>query len=80
MATKNIVDGINYQQDAGVYLDSETHAGEDVAVYAQGPMSHLFHGTREGNYVAHVMMYASCIGEWYQTCSPKLKYETIGFA
>ena len=43
--------------------DSETHAGEDVPVYATGPMSHLLHGTREGNYVAHVMMYASCIGE-----------------
>ena len=51
-----------YQQDAGIYTDSETHGGEDVAVYSTGPMSHLFHGVHENSYVAHVMMYASCIG------------------
>ena len=43
--------------------DSETHGGEDVPIYARGPMSHLFHGTHEQNYIAHVMMYASCVGE-----------------
>jgi alkaline phosphatase len=31
-----------YQQVAAVPLDSETHAGEDVAIYAQGPWAHLF--------------------------------------
>lgn len=54
---------IYYQQDAGIYLESETHGGEDVAVYASGPMSHLFHGVHENNYVAHVMMYAACLGK-----------------
>ncbi|XP_064080942.1 alkaline phosphatase-like [Macrobrachium nipponense] len=42
--------------------DNETHGGEDVAVWAAGPMSHLFHRTHEQNYVAHVMAYASCVG------------------
>jgi len=47
-------------QDSAVPLDSETHAGEDVAV--QGPLSHLVVGTHQQHYVAHVMMYASCLG------------------
>ena len=40
----------------------ETHGGEDVAIYATGPMSHLFHGVHEQSYIAHVMAYASCVG------------------
>ena len=39
-----------------------THGGEDVGIYATGPMSHLFHGVHEQNYIAHVMAYASCVG------------------
>ena len=50
------------KQPAGVPLGKQTHGGEDVAIYARGPMSHLFHGTHEQNYIAHVMMYASCVG------------------
>lgn len=42
--------------------DSETHGGEDVYVYARGPMSHLFHGTYEQTHIAHVMAYSACIG------------------
>ncbi len=34
----------NYKQEAAVYLKSETHGGEDVAIYASGPMSYLFDG------------------------------------
>ena len=33
-----------FRYDAGIYKTSETHAGEDVAVYARGPMAHMFHG------------------------------------
>ena len=33
---------------------SETHGGEDVAIYAGGP-AHLFHGVQEQSYVFHVM-------------------------
>lgn len=49
-------------QDDGVPMDYETHGGEDVAIYARGPQSHLFHGVHEQNYIARVMMYASCVG------------------
>ena len=34
---------------------SETHAGEDVAIYATGPYAHLFHGTQENLVIYHVM-------------------------
>ncbi|XP_053378939.1 alkaline phosphatase-like isoform X1 [Mercenaria mercenaria] len=54
----------DYRQQAAVKLESETHGGEDVAIYAQGPMSHLFHGVHEQNYIAHVMAYASCVGSY----------------
>lgn len=54
-------------QQAAVPLDAETHGGEDVAIYAKGPMAHLFHGVKEQNYVAHVMAYAACL-EPYTKC------------
>lgn len=34
---------------------------EDVAIYAKGPMSHLFHGVQEQSYIAHVLAFAACI-------------------
>ncbi|CAL4067492.1 unnamed protein product, partial [Meganyctiphanes norvegica] len=54
----------NYQSLAAVPRGriDETHGGEDVAVFAVGPMSHLFHRVHEQHYVAHVMAYAACIG------------------
>ncbi|XP_022104178.1 alkaline phosphatase, tissue-nonspecific isozyme-like [Acanthaster planci] len=50
-------------QPAIVPKGSETHGGEDVAIYANGPMSHLFHGVHEQNYMAHVVRYAACLGD-----------------
>lgn len=49
-------------------LSAETHGGEDVAVFAKGPMAHLLHGVHEQNYIPHVMAYASCIGQNRQHC------------
>ncbi|XP_033642112.1 alkaline phosphatase, tissue-nonspecific isozyme-like [Asterias rubens] len=43
-------------------VTSETHGGEDVAIYAHGPMSHLLHGVQEQNYIPHVVRYAACLG------------------
>ncbi|XP_054459020.1 intestinal-type alkaline phosphatase-like [Anoplopoma fimbria] len=57
----------DYRQQAPVPLDSETHGIEDVAIFAKGPMSHLFHGVQEQNYIAHVIAYAACI-EPYENC------------
>uniref|UniRef100_A0A8C5SC46 Alkaline phosphatase n=1 Tax=Laticauda laticaudata TaxID=8630 RepID=A0A8C5SC46_LATLA len=53
----------NYQAQSAVPLRMETHGGEDVAVFAKGPMAHLLHGVHEQNYIPHVMAYAACIGE-----------------
>ena len=44
--------------------DSETHGGDDVSIFARGPFAHLFHTTHEQTHVAHVMMYASCLGHY----------------
>ncbi|XP_017260294.2 alkaline phosphatase-like, partial [Kryptolebias marmoratus] len=48
----------NYQAQSAVPIASETHGGEDVAVFAKGPMAHLLHGVQEQNYIPHVMAYA----------------------
>lgn len=50
-------------------MKSETHAGEDVAVFARGPMAYLLTGTYEQSFIPHVMMYAACIGENKQHCA-----------
>ncbi|XP_057701968.1 alkaline phosphatase, tissue-nonspecific isozyme isoform X2 [Corythoichthys intestinalis] len=51
-----------YQAQSAVPLKSETHGGEDVPVFAKGPLAHLLHGVHEQNYIPHVMAYAACIG------------------
>ena len=48
----------DYLQESTVPLHSETHSGEDVAVYARGPRAHLVHGTMEQNVIFHVMLAA----------------------
>ena len=42
---------------------SETHGGEDVGIYARGPMSHLIHTKHEQSYIAHVMSFAACMSD-----------------
>lgn len=59
----------NYQAQSAVPLRHETHGGEDVAVFAKGPMAHLLHGVHEQNYIPHVMAYASCIGANLDHCA-----------
>ena len=49
----------DYLQQALVPRSSETHSGEDVAVYASGPFAHLFDGTVEQNFIFHVMHHAA---------------------
>ena len=39
-------------------LNGETHSGEDVPVYANGPGAQLFRGVREQNYLYHAMVEA----------------------
>ena len=47
-----------FLQEATVPLRKETHAGEDVPIYATGPRAGLFFGVREQHYVYHAMVEA----------------------
>lgn len=58
----------NYIQQSAVPLEYETHSAEDVGIFSQGPMSHLFHGVHEQHYIAHVIQYAACIGDYRENC------------
>ncbi|XP_053490693.1 intestinal-type alkaline phosphatase [Ictalurus furcatus] len=64
----------DYVQQSVAPLSSETHGSEDVAIFAKGPMSHLFHSVQEQSYIAHAMAYAACI-EPYEDCHLQLTPE-----
>nr|XP_045594863.1 alkaline phosphatase-like [Procambarus clarkii] len=57
------------QASVPTVVGEEAHGGEDVAVYATGVMSHLFHRTHEQTFVAHVMAVAGCIGPYKDNCA-----------
>ncbi|KAL4715971.1 hypothetical protein ACJJTC_013271 [Scirpophaga incertulas] len=62
---------LEYSYPSLVPLDSETHGGEDVAVFASGPWEHLFTSSYEQNVVPHLMAYAMCLTEHkHEGCSP----------
>ncbi|XP_071959486.1 alkaline phosphatase, tissue-nonspecific isozyme-like [Antedon mediterranea] len=65
----NITESIVYIQQALVPRISESHGGEDVSIYADGPMAHLLHGVHEQNYIMHVMKYAACLGDSTAHCN-----------
>lgn len=48
-----------FHQEALIPLSSETHAGEDVGIFASGPGSHLVQGTVEQNHIFHVINHAA---------------------
>lgn len=52
-----------YHQEALVPLGSETHAGEDVGIYAAGPWAHLVQGTLEQNMIFHIINKATGLVE-----------------
>ena len=53
------VTALDYQQQAAIPMGSETHGGQDVALYAQGPWAHLVGGTIEQNVIFHIIDHAS---------------------
>ncbi|BFF97479.1 membrane-bound alkaline phosphatase [Drosophila madeirensis] len=53
---------------AMVPLESETHGGEDVGVFASGPWAHLFTGVYEQNAIPHMMAFAACVGDGLTAC------------
>lgn len=48
-----------FHQEALVPLSSETHSGEDVAVFASGPGAHLVNGNYEQSLLFHVMDFSA---------------------
>lgn len=48
--------------------NSETHGGDDVAVFATGPYAHLFKANFEQYTIPHVIAYASCMGNGLTAC------------
>ncbi|KAF7494481.1 Alkaline phosphatase [Sarcoptes scabiei] len=56
---------LKHQYYSGISTSKSLHTGEDVALYAIGPMAHLFGGTVEQSYIAHVISFASCIGPYH---------------
>ena len=55
LLSKAQVEAPGYLQEAIIPLAAETHAAEDVAIFAYGPKAHLFHGVMEQNVIYHVM-------------------------
>jgi alkaline phosphatase len=55
-------DDVDFMQPSLVPLSEATHEGSDVGVYAVGVNAHLFTGVYEQHYIAHAMMYATCLG------------------
>lgn len=53
--TKVDTEADDYLQQSLVPMGSETHGGEDVAIFARGPGSDLVNGTMEQNEIFHVM-------------------------
>uniref|UniRef100_A0A8D8IF20 Alkaline phosphatase n=1 Tax=Culex pipiens TaxID=7175 RepID=A0A8D8IF20_CULPI len=69
LAEREDISGYDYtdyrtQYPATVPLSSETHGGEDVTVYASGPMAHLFTGNIEQNVIPDLIAYAAQIGRY----------------
>ncbi|MBE7215575.1 alkaline phosphatase [Shewanella benthica] len=56
-----------FHQEALVPLSSETHAGEDVGIFASGPGAHLVQGTVEQNHIFHVINHAASLVEKAET-------------
>jgi len=67
----------DFQQPSLVPVGDETHGGEDVAIYAVGPMAHLFYGVHEQNYIAHVMAFSSCVGLNKKHCSTSYSSDSV---
>ncbi|MEY4509578.1 MAG: alkaline phosphatase, placental type [Pseudomonadota bacterium] len=70
-------EALDFLQEAAVPLSAETHAGEDVALYARGPSSHLLQGGQEQTISFYLMAHAlgfdgsrkqpiwNRIGDWF---------------
>ncbi|XP_038068809.1 alkaline phosphatase, tissue-nonspecific isozyme-like isoform X2 [Patiria miniata] len=53
---------LDYQAQSFIPLAAATHGGEDVQIFASGPMSHLAQGVHDQTYINALMLYAGCLG------------------
>ncbi|MEJ7847658.1 MAG: alkaline phosphatase [Pyrinomonadaceae bacterium] len=60
--TDEVVLNPDYKQEANIPLLAETHAGEDVAIFAAGVNAHLIRGSMEQNWIFYVMADAMRLG------------------
>ena len=60
--TEEAVTNPDYKQEANIPLVAETHAGEDVAIFATGLNAHLIRGSMEQNWIFYVMADAMRLG------------------
>ena len=58
----------DYLAPATIFRESASHQGEDVALYAIGPQSHLFRGLLDQHHIPHILAYGACIGEGITFC------------
>lgn len=60
-----------HQYPATVPRDKDTHGGEDVGVWASGPMAHLFRGSYEQTSIPLIMAYILQVGPYAvdETCA-----------
>lgn len=52
----------DYLFESAIPRSDASHGGADVAIYADGPMAHLFHGVQDQLYIFHVMAEALGLG------------------
>ncbi|XP_047992240.1 LOW QUALITY PROTEIN: membrane-bound alkaline phosphatase-like [Leguminivora glycinivorella] len=62
VTSDNTFPAVAWKSHAEVPLESETHGGEDVAVFARGPAQALFTGLYEQSQLPHLMAHAACLG------------------
>ncbi|XP_076251472.1 alkaline phosphatase-like [Rhynchophorus ferrugineus] len=69
MNTTSAVEDRNQVHGAAVPRQWGTHGGEDVPVYALGPLATtLFTGTFDQSYIPHAIAYSACLGEHRLRC------------
>ncbi|XP_059170470.1 alkaline phosphatase-like [Physella acuta] len=66
-----------YISQSAVPMSKETHGGEDVGIFAQGPQSFLYTGVHEQNYIPMVMAYASCVGPYAEGGKPCARHAAV---
>ena len=60
----------DYRQQTLVPLPIATHGGDDVGVYATGPMSPIFHITVDNTMIAQAMKFALGLNPFANTNKP----------